>query len=204
MDFVGDPAVYHRLGAILGHEAAKVALGLDRGATPERLVRGAGIGAPLGMYADEPAGEPDGTLRVATRPVALGVKAYPPVADVEAEALRLAARLAETRGQGSDEQVREAVGLARRAGMLAHKARQYEGCAEVVAELHGIRIGPAALVAFPGEPFAEIGVRVKAGSPFAHTFFSGYANDYLGYLPTSEAYPRRRLRGGHLAVPPRR
>jgi hypothetical protein len=58
----------------------------------------------------------------------------------------------------------------------------------VVAELHGIRIGPAALVAFPGEPFAEIGARVKAASPFAHTFFSGYANDYLGYLPTSEAY----------------
>ena len=189
VDFVGDPAVYHRLGAILGHEAAKVALGLDPVPRRERLVRVLESGAPLGIYADEPAGEPDGTLRVATRPVALGVKAYPPAADVEAEARRLAARLAEARGQGSDEQVREAVGLARRAGMLAHKARQYEGCAEVVAELHGIRIGPAALVAFPGEPFAEIGVRVKAGSPFAHTFFSGYANDYLGYLPTSEAYP---------------
>lgn len=189
VDFVGDPAVYHRLGAILGHEAAKVALGLDPVPRRERLVRVLESGAPLGIYADEPAGEPDGTLRVASRPVALAVKAYPPAAGVEAEARRLAARLAETRGHGGEEEVREAVGLARRAGMLAQKARQYEGRTEIVAELHGIRVGPAALVGFPGEPFAEIGVRVKAGSPFAHTFFSGYANDYLGYLPTSEAYP---------------
>jgi neutral ceramidase len=61
----------------------------------------------------------------------------------------------------------------------------------VTAELHGLRLGPAALVAFPGEPFAEIGARVKADSPFRHTFVSGYTNDYLGYLPTSEAYPDR-------------
>lgn len=191
VDFVGDPAVYHRLGAILGHEAAKVALGLDPVPRRERLVRVLESGAPLAIYADEPAGEPDAALRVATRPVTMAVKRYPPVTDVEAEACRLAARLSELRGRGAEEEVREAVGTARRARMLADKARQYEGRADVVAELHGIRIGPAALVGFPGEPFAEIGARVKAESPFLHTFFSGYTNDYLGYLPTSEAYPDR-------------
>jgi hypothetical protein len=28
----------------------------------------------------------------------------------------------------------------------------------------------------PGEPFVEIGLAVKAGSPFQHTLFSGYSN----------------------------
>jgi hypothetical protein len=191
VDYVGDPAVYHRLGAILGHEAARVALGLETVPRRERLVTVLESGAPLGIYADEPAGEPDATLRVATRPVTLPVREYPPVADVVADARRLAARLAELRGRAGEDELREAVGMARRAGMLADKARQYEGRADVVAELHGIRIGPAALVGFPGEPFAEIGARVKAESPFLHTLFSGYTNDYLGYLPTTDAYPDR-------------
>ncbi len=82
-----------------------------------------------------------------------------------------------------------AVGVARRARMRADKARQYAGRSEVVAELHGLRIGPVALEGFPGEPFSEIGSRVKAGSPFRHTLFSGYTNDYLGYVPIADAYP---------------
>jgi hypothetical protein len=191
VDYVGDPAVYHRLGAILGHEAARVALGLATVPRKERLVTVLESGAPLGIYADEPDGEPDGTLRVATRPVTLAVREYPSLADAAADARRLATRLAELRGRAGEDELREAVGMARRAGMLADKARQYEGRADVAAELHGIRIGPAALVGFPGEPFAEIGARVKAASPFLHTFFSGYTNDYLGYLPTTDAYPDR-------------
>jgi hypothetical protein len=73
--------------------------------------------------------------------------------------------------------------------MLADKARQYAGRLEVETELHGIRLGEVALVGFAGEPFSELGVQVKARSPFPHTLFSGYTNDYLGYLPTADAYP---------------
>jgi neutral ceramidase len=189
VDYVGDPAVYRRLGAILGHEAAKVALRLQTVPRRERLVKVLESGAPLGIYADEPVGEPDGTLRVATRPVRLGVRAYPPAAEVSAEARRAAERLHALRGHASHDELQAAVGVARRAGMLADKARQYAGRREVVADLHGIRVGAIALVGFPGEPFSEIGVRVKEGSPFPHTLFSGYTNDYLGYVPVAEAYP---------------
>ena len=189
VDYVGDPAVYHRLGAILGHEAAKVALRLETLPRRERLVRVLESGAPLGIYADEPFGEPDGTLRVVSRPVSLGVRTYPPFAETDAEARRHAERLRALRGHASHDELQAAVGVARRARMLADKAQRYAGHSEVAAELHGIRMGGIALVGFPGEPFSEIGVRVKQASPFPHTLFSGYTNDYLGYVPVAEAYP---------------
>jgi hypothetical protein len=189
VDFVGDVAVYRRLGAILGHEAARVALGIRTVPRRERFLRVMESGAPLGIYADEPAGEPDGTLRVATQAVRLPLREYPPVADVVADARQRAADLAAVRGRVGEEELCVAVGLARRAGMLADKARRFGGHAEVEAELHGIRLGDAALVGFAGEPFSELGAQVKARSPFPHTLFSGYTNDYLGYLPTAEAYP---------------
>lgn len=191
VDFVGDPAVYRRLGAILGHEAARVALGLRSVPRRERLVRVMESGAPLAIYADEPAGEPDGTLRVATRAVRLPVREYPPVAEAAADARDRAAELAALRGKIGEEELCVAVGLARRAGMFADKARQYGGLLEVETELHGIRVGDVALVGFAGEPFSELGAQVKARSPFPHTLFSGYTNDYLGYLPTADAYPDR-------------
>jgi hypothetical protein len=188
VDFVGEPSVYRRLGAILGHEAAKVALSLQTQPTRERLVRVVESGAPLAIYADEPAGESDGSLRVATRPVRMGVKPYPPYAEADAEAQRQAARLAELRERVGPDELQAAVGVARRARMFADKARLYEGKHEIEAELHGLRIGPVGLIGFPGEPFSEIGARVKANSPFSWTLFSGYTNDYLGYVPTREAY----------------
>ena len=203
VDYVGDPAVYRRLGAILGHEAARVALGLQRVPRRERLVRVMESGAPLAIYADEPAGEPDGPC--GWRPG--GAAAGPGVSAGRrgrADARQRAEQLAAIRGKADEEELCVAVGLARRAGMLADKARQYAGRPEVETELHGIRLGEVALVGFAGEPFSELGVQVKARSPFAHTLFSGYTNDYLGYLPTADAYPDRGLRGRHLAVPPRR
>jgi hypothetical protein len=191
VDYVGDVAVYRRLGAILGHEAARLALRLQTVPRQERLLRVMESGAPLGIYADEPAGEPDGTLRVATRAVRLPLREYPPVPEVVAEAQQRAADLATARGRVGEEELCVAVGLARRAGMLADKARRFGGHTEVETELHGIRLGDVALVGFAGEPFSELGAQVKARSSFPHTLFSGYTNDYLGYLPTAEAYPDR-------------
>ncbi len=60
--------------------------------------------------------------------------------------------------------------------------------APVKAELQVWRIGDLALVTTPAEVFNEIGVQIKTASPFAHTFFLGYANDSIGYIPVPEAY----------------
>ena len=189
VDYVGDPAVYHRLGGILGHEAARLALKTQTQQTRERLVRVLESGAPLAIYADEPDGEPDGTLRVLVRHVQLPLTVFGSVDDEVREADEAAANLERVRRDGGEEQIALATGIARRADMRAGKARQYAGQTQVAAALHGLRIGNLALVGFPGEPFAEIGAEVKRRSPFAHTFFGGYTNDYLGYLPIDSARP---------------
>ena len=51
-----------------------------------------------------------------------------------------------------------------------------------------LRIGDALLWGSPVELFCEIAIRVRNESPFRHTFFFGYLNGWLGYLPTAEAF----------------
>jgi neutral ceramidase len=60
----------------------------------------------------------------------------------------------------------------------------------VVRELQvwAMRINDVGLVAVNGEPFAEMSLEVKRRSPLASTFFLGYSNGCLGYLPTPEAF----------------
>jgi len=51
-----------------------------------------------------------------------------------------------------------------------------------------LRINDTVLWASPVELFCEIAIRVRNESPFRHTFFLGYTNGWLGYLPTAEAF----------------
>lgn len=57
-------------------------------------------------------------------------------------------------------------------------------------EMQVIALGrDAAWVAWPGEIFVELGLSVKAGSPFAHTYNLELANGTIGYIPNKSAYP---------------
>lgn len=47
-----------------------------------------------------------------------------------------------------------------------------------------------AIVALPGEIFVELGLALKAASPFKHTFIAELANGSMGYVPNREAYPQ--------------
>ena len=40
----------------------------------------------------------------------------------------------------------------------------------------------------PVEMFCEIATAVRDRSPFTNTFFFGYTNGWMGYLPTREAF----------------
>jgi neutral ceramidase len=56
-------------------------------------------------------------------------------------------------------------------------------------EMQVITLGhDVAWVAWPGEIFVELGLSVKAGSPFAHTYNVELANGAIGYIPNKPAY----------------
>jgi len=52
--------------------------------------------------------------------------------------------------------------------------------------LQAFRLGDLAIAAAPCEIFVEIGLDIKAKSPFKPTFTTSLANGYNGYLPTPE------------------
>jgi hypothetical protein len=51
-----------------------------------------------------------------------------------------------------------------------------------------LRINDTVIWAAPVELFCEIAIAVRGQSPFAHTFYFGYTNGWLGYLPTAQGF----------------
>jgi len=68
--------------------------------------------------------------------------------------------------------------------------RESEKTPIVTLPVAAIRGGSFAMVAVPGELFAEWGVMIKKGSPFQYTFIAELTNGYVGYLPTEKAFSR--------------
>lgn len=54
--------------------------------------------------------------------------------------------------------------------------------------LHGMAIHNFAIVTFPGEVYAEFGLKVKELSPYRYTMIIGLANGQAGYIPDSKAF----------------
>jgi hypothetical protein len=51
-----------------------------------------------------------------------------------------------------------------------------------------LRINDTVIWSMPVELFCEIAMSVRERSRFAHTFYFGYTNGWLGYLPTAQAF----------------
>jgi hypothetical protein len=58
----------------------------------------------------------------------------------------------------------------------------------VITTVQALRIGPLGIATLPGEAFVELGLELKAKSPFRTVFPIELANDYRGYLPTVEGH----------------
>jgi len=72
--------------------------------------------------------------------------------------------------------------------LKAYASKSASGTDLVRIPVRVLRINDAVLWSSPVELFCEIAQRVRNDSPFRHTFFFGYSNGWLGYLPTAQAF----------------
>lgn len=190
-DYGNRPEDARWVGKQVGLEAARVAEMIEADTTRLVIDHQVESSWTCGVVRREPLANDDGRVRAISRRVAMPIDHRSPPTAQEVERVQtLERRLAELRAQGAPtEQVREANMQVRRAALdLSVQQRKSRG-PSLDMEFQAIRLGPTALVGLPVEPFAEIGVAVKARSPFATTFFSGYTNGVEAYLPTADAYP---------------
>jgi len=192
--FVPDLSTYRRLGAMIGHEAAATALRSSWRGHRQRL-RAGEASAWIASFEYEPDAEPSGTVAVAheTLPLPLRDDLGDPGA-WRRDATRCEEEAYAARAAGaSHEEVRELTVRTKFARMRAERGEALAGMDAYPLLVHGLRLGPVALVGVPVELFSEIGVAVRDASPFQTTLVSAYWNGYRNYLPTDA----ERERGGY-------
>jgi hypothetical protein len=59
---------------------------------------------------------------------------------------------------------------------------------ELLAEAQAIRVGPLGIATTGAEYFCDFGLRIKKASRHPFTWVSAYSNEYLGYVPTPQAF----------------
>ena len=67
-------------------------------------------------------------------------------------------------------------------------AAEREKTPVVDCEVQGLRIGPLGIATNGAEYFVEPALRIKAASPHKFTWFVELANEYIGYVPTAQAF----------------
>ena len=189
--FVAGLEPYRRLGAMIGHEAAGTALRAGWRAHRQRVRDGA-ASAWIASFEYEPDAEPDGAVRVVQRTVPLPLRddlGAPEQWRAEADRSEDEAYAAREAGAPEGE-VRELTVRTKFARMRAERADALQGLDAYPLLVHGVRLGPVALVGVPVELFSETGTSIRDASPFATTLVSGYWNGYRNYLPTDAERPR--------------
>jgi hypothetical protein len=58
----------------------------------------------------------------------------------------------------------------------------------LAAEVQGLRVGPLGIAANGAEYFCEYGLRIKRASTHEFTWVVSTANEYIGYVPTAQAF----------------
>jgi hypothetical protein len=189
--FIKDPSVYRNLGAVLGYEAAKVALSLSSVPTGSKFRQVIPSGAPLGMYDVSFSAVAGIPVQVVDKEIFVPLRASLPEKQAAGEALeRWKEKLRIAREKDDDGAITEAIYMARRADIQLRMADDFGGKTSVGIRVNFICFGGVALVACNIEPFAEIGMAIKHKSPFPETLVSGYTNGRMAYLPTADEWSK--------------
>lgn len=181
---------YTPLGRRLGHEVARVWWGLEPHARSERYVETLESGAPLAVYDYDYEDRPDRLQQIVTHTLELPLRSFPPLEEVEADYRAKMADLRRLREDGaSSAKIQEQAMKCRQAELRRGRVETFGGNEATSFELQVFALGDdIALVSIPGEPFVRIGTKIKEGSPFEHTLFSGYSNAKHAYVPMPEDY----------------
>jgi hypothetical protein len=189
--FQADTQVYRTFGAILGHEVAKVALGLDNIPSKSTFREIVPSGAPLGMYDSEFATLSSLPLRVLDKEISVPLREGLPERKVASEKLEFwKSKLKIARENSDQEAITEAIYMARRADIQLRMVDDFGGKTSAGVRAHFIAFGEVALVGCNIEPFCEIGMNIKKRTPFPMTFMSGYTNGRMAYIATAEEWPK--------------
>jgi hypothetical protein len=179
-----------RIGTILGAEAVKVSLELGANALQHEFEGVTESGASLGIFRTTKPMTAQ-SIQAYNTTISLPLKKLTPLAEAEAHYTKVSEELTRLQtGEGSKEEISQISFQVKRAFLAWDTARKYNGMTHTNIEVQFLRIGDIVLISTPLEPFAEIGLHIKAHSPFRVTLFSGYSNGHLGYLPIAEAYPQ--------------
>ncbi|MFK7691874.1 neutral/alkaline non-lysosomal ceramidase N-terminal domain-containing protein [Paenibacillus sp. HJGM_3] len=186
--FLSNLTATQRIGTIIGAEAVKVSLELGANALQHEFVGVTESGASLGIFnTTKPMKEQ--SIRTLHTHISLPLRELTPLDEAKATYTRLAEELDRLQtGGGSAEEISAVSFQMKRAFLNWDTSRKYNGMTHTDIEVQVLRIGDMVLIGTPLEPFVEIGLHIKAHSPFRVTLFSGYSNGHLGYLPIAEAY----------------
>jgi hypothetical protein len=177
----------HRLGTELGCEAAAVCQQINtaRQRSHRHEWRSTASVVTGWVYRDV-ASEP-APLAAVSRTVSMPLRELPSVEVAQRDVARYEEQLAAAPDDPYSPDHRVALrGLQWAREQLA--AVTAGGPTHVDVELQVLRIGEVAFVGVPGELFVEIGLAVKAASPFPVTLVSGYTNGIYFYIPTAAAF----------------
>jgi neutral ceramidase len=187
----GDLRVAHRLGSTLGLQAAALAMQIE---TTRREPVMEGYVESTAFAARQPwrvLGPRDATIKFVSKTLELPRRTYTP-AEIDRMSTQVALakkQLAEATQSGDAWRKYQAEARLRRDGDLLARWTRTPDSSPVKLDMQVLRIGDMAIVAMPGEPFAEIGAAIKKSSPFAFTMFCGYSTGTGGgYMPVESEF----------------
>ena len=160
------PQRSRQIGAMVGCEVARVALGIET--------------------------SPDAALQAQAASIDLPVEPLPAAEALQATYEQFAAQAVRLRAEGrpfAEVSLAEITRDWASDALAAHRSRTTLSARP--CELQGLRLGDVAILAMPLEVFTETALQIKGSSPAALTVLCSNANGGMGYLPTEEAYNTR-------------
>jgi len=150
---------------------------------------GAQIGCEVAKVWEEIETGPVRSLAVASKTIKVPRYDYGSGDRAEARATTLAEHLEELRAEGATEGLIKWAEIRHRRAIEALESwKTGKPMPRIPAEIQVWGIDDLGIAFVPAEVFNEIGIYVKKRSPFSNTFFVGYANGQIGYVPIREAY----------------